>query len=224
MISIEMTQQSILVSSLYRHLRRKISSDILHETYKPNYVTTVFQMIVSLFIFIISLIVAFASYFFIQYADTRTDVQLKNDAWIGILLLLMCLILIFVIIYCKCGLRDTNVQLKFIIAMFIIILPLLLSTMVLVFFVHIFPYYLMCIFVIAAGVIGLFGGHMWYKAYITMKSAKDRFYQHQWNVRMGHSGRFDYVMSNWQRQYCDSNGHGICFDVESLLYDYYDCI
>eukprot|EP01084_Bolivina_argentea_P016355 30611_1 len=54
---------------------------------------------------------------------------------------------------------------------------------------------------------------------------KNQFYKYEWNDVMDHDDRFDYVMSYWMRNYCQNGYHcindgGICYDIESLIYDY----
>eukprot|EP01084_Bolivina_argentea_P052056 95658_1 len=56
-------------------------------------------------------------------------------------------------------------------------------------------------------------------------NGKNKFYKHQWTIIMNECDRFDYIMSNWCRKYCNHgydliNDGMLCYDIESVIYDY----
>ena len=56
---------------------------------------------------------------------------------------------------------------------------------------------------------------------------KDALYKYQWDRVMTNDDRFDYALSYFMKKYCN-NGYdliddgGICYDIESIIYEYHD--
>ena len=61
------------------------------------------------------------------------------------------------------------------------------------------------------------------KVYRVHMEDKNRYYHEKWTNCMDDNGRFDYVMSNWQRRYnLQWECQGLIYlDIETIIYDYF---
>lgn len=65
---------------------------------------------------------------------------------------------------------------------------------------------------------------LWFRwSYIVgYRTGMETYYRTQWTEAMDLEDRFDYTMSNWQRRFLTKHQNKIPYDIETLIFAYYD--